>query len=107
MLSLMYQANNPMVYELRRKPGTNVFRPRSAEHREDESTPGLLIARIEGRVYFANAQNVGEKLRELVESAMPTALILDCGGSRVARARSSVVADWASSGVMAECLCLI
>jgi high affinity sulfate transporter 1 len=79
MLSLMYQANNPMVYELRRKPGTNVFRPRSAEHREDESTPGLLIARIEGRVYFANAQNVGEKLRELVESAMPTALILDCG----------------------------
>jgi high affinity sulfate transporter 1 len=79
MLSLMYQANNPMVYELRRRPGTNAFRPRSAEHPEDESMPGVLIVRIEGRMYFANTQNVGDKLRELVETAKPSVLILDCG----------------------------
>jgi len=78
MLSLMYQSNNPMVYALRRKPGTNVFRPRSPEHPGDEELPGILIARIVGRVYFANAQNVGEKVRELLEEAKPKVLILDC-----------------------------
>ncbi len=78
MLSLMYQSNNPMVYALRRKPGTNIFRPRSTEHPGDEELPGILIARIVGRVYFANAQNVGEKVRELLEEAKPQVLILDC-----------------------------
>jgi len=78
MLSLMYQSNNPMVYALRRKPGTNIFRPRSPEHPGDEELPGILIARIVGRVYFANAQNVGEKVRELLDEAKPKVLVLDC-----------------------------
>src|SRR5262245_18055132 len=46
---------HPSVHVLVRKPDTNVFRPRSAEHPEDESFPGLLILRLEGRVFFVNA----------------------------------------------------
>jgi sulfate permease, SulP family len=79
MLSLIHQANNPMVYEVRRKPGTTVFRPRSPEHPQDEVPPGVLVVRILGRVYFANIQNIGGKLRDLVETEKPKVLVLDCG----------------------------
>ena len=43
MVALAYQAADPPVYVLGRKPGTNVFRPRSAENPEDETFPGLLL----------------------------------------------------------------
>ena len=43
MVMLAHQAADPPVYVLGRKPGTNVFRPRSDEHPEDETFPGLLL----------------------------------------------------------------
>jgi SulP family sulfate permease len=58
--ALIYQSTHAPVYALGRKPGTNVFRRRTAEHPEDEIFPGLLIVRTEGRMYFANAQYVGD-----------------------------------------------
>jgi high affinity sulfate transporter 1 len=78
LVALMMLANNPRVSEIRRKPGTNVFRPVSLEHPEDESLPGLLIARPEGRIYFANAAVVGDKLRALMREASPRVVLLDC-----------------------------
>jgi SulP family sulfate permease len=78
LVGLMVLANVPRVYEIRRKPGTNVFRPRSPEHPEDEAVPGLLIARPEGRVFFANASNIGSKLNALVQAASPQVILLDC-----------------------------
>jgi MFS superfamily sulfate permease-like transporter len=78
MLSLMYQSNNPMVFEVRRKPGTNIFRPRSDKHPDDEMPDGLLVVRVLGRIYFANASNVGAIVRELVDARNPRELILDC-----------------------------
>jgi MFS superfamily sulfate permease-like transporter len=80
MLSLLHMANNPPIHVLRRKRGTDVFRPVSAEHPEDESFAGLLILRTEGRVYFGNAQNIGDGLWPLVREARPKVLLLDCGG---------------------------
>src|SRR5271157_3515681 len=50
MVSLAYQVADPPVYVLGRKPGTNVFRPRSKEHPDDETFAGLLLLRLEGRV---------------------------------------------------------
>ncbi len=79
MLSIIKQANNPMVYEVRRKPGTNVLRPRTPENPQDEVPTGLLVVRILGRVYFANIQHINDRLRELVATERPTVLILDCG----------------------------
>jgi MFS superfamily sulfate permease-like transporter len=78
LVGLMAQANNPRVDELRRKPGTQIFRPRSPEHPEDETIPGLLIARPEGRLYFGNASNVGEKLNALRQANAPQVVLLDC-----------------------------
>jgi len=77
LLSVIYQANHPAVYILGRKPGTNVFRPQSAEHPEDESFDGLLIVRTEGRIHFANAQRVGDKVWPLIHAAKPRVLLLD------------------------------
>ena len=77
LAGLMSLANNPRVDEVRRKRGTNVFRPVSPEHPDDESIPGLLIARPEGRVYFGNAARVLEKLHTLSLAAAPRVLLLD------------------------------
>ncbi len=78
LLGLMYLAYDPRVDELRRKPGTNVFRPRSPEHPEDEAIPGLLIARPEDRLYFGNAANVAAKMQALAKAADPKVVLLDC-----------------------------
>ncbi len=78
LVGLMWLANDPRVYEIRRKPGTNVFRPRSPEHPEDEIPPGLLIARPEGRIYFVNVGNVGSKLQAMLKEHAPQVVLLDC-----------------------------
>ena len=80
VVSLAQQVANPPVYVLGRKPGTNVFRPRSAEHPEDESFPGLLLLRVEGRVFFLNAARIGEKIRAAVNEAKPNVVALDLSG---------------------------
>ena len=80
MLSLFRMANNPPVHVLRRKRGTDVFRPRSPEHPDDESFPGMLILKTEGRVYFGNAQNVGDRVWPFVREARPRVVLLDCSG---------------------------
>jgi SulP family sulfate permease len=77
LVALAYQAADPPVYILGRKPGTNVFRPRSQEHPEDETYPGLLLLRLEGRVFFANAEQIGQKIRSLVHEAQPKVVVLD------------------------------
>ncbi|MEA3278218.1 MAG: SulP family inorganic anion transporter [Pseudomonadota bacterium] len=77
LVALAYQAAHPRVYAVGRKPGTDVFRPRSDEHPEDETFPGLLMVRPEGRIFFANAQRIGEQLWPLVETTKPRVLALD------------------------------
>jgi SulP family sulfate permease len=80
LVTLVYLVANPPVHVLGRKPGTNVFRPRSSEHPEDETFPGLLLLRWEGRVFFANAERIGEKMRPLVAEAKPRVVALDLSG---------------------------
>jgi sulfate permease, SulP family len=77
LVALASQVADPPVYVLGRKPGTNVFRPRSKDHPEDETFPGLLLLRLEGRIFFANAGNIGQKIRLLVNEAQPKVVVLD------------------------------
>ncbi|HWH41511.1 MAG TPA: SulP family inorganic anion transporter [Usitatibacter sp.] len=77
LLALAHQANNPPVYELVRKRGTQVFRARSPEQQSDESWPGLLVLRPQGRLYFANAERVGDRMWELFEGTKARVLVLD------------------------------
>ncbi len=80
LVALAYQTANPPVHVLGRKPGTNVFRPRSKEHPEDETFPGLLVVRWEGRVFFANAERIADKMRPLIDEAKPRVVALDLSG---------------------------
>jgi len=80
LVALAYQVADPPVHVLGRKPGTNVFRPRSKEHPEDETFPGLLLLRTEGRVFFANAARITEKMKPLVAEARPKVVVIDLGG---------------------------
>lgn len=77
LLSLAQQAYDPPVHVLGRKRGTDVFRPRSTEHPDDEAWPGLLILRIEGRAFFLNAQRIGDKFSHLMATAKPSVVVLD------------------------------
>jgi high affinity sulfate transporter 1 len=79
LVALAYQAADPAVYVLGRKPGTNVFRPRSREHSEDETFPGLLLVRPEGRVFFANAERVGQKIQAFADETQAKVVALDMG----------------------------
>ena len=80
LVALAYQVADPHVYVLGRKPGTNVFRPRSKEHPEDETFPGLLLLRVEGRVFFANASQIAQKINRLVEELQPKTVVLHLRG---------------------------
>src|SRR5215469_14325460 len=80
LIALAYQVADPPVYVLGRKPGTNVFRRRSKEHPEDESFPGLLLLRPEGRVFFANAEHIGQKMRRFIEEERPKVALIDLSG---------------------------
>jgi len=77
LLALAYQVSDPPVHILGRKPGTNVYRPQSAEHVDDEHFDGLLLLRPEGRIFFANAQRIGMKMHPLIDEAKPAVVILD------------------------------
>jgi SulP family sulfate permease len=80
LLALAFQVSNPPVYVLGRKPGTNVFRPKSKEHPDDETFPGLLLLRLEGLVFFANAELIADKMRPLIAQTKPKVVALDLSG---------------------------
>jgi MFS superfamily sulfate permease-like transporter len=80
LVALAYQMSDPPVHVLGRKPGTNVLRPRTDEHPEDEAFGELLLIRTEGRIYFANAERIGLKMKALVEAARPKVVVLDMSG---------------------------
>jgi high affinity sulfate transporter 1 len=76
MATLAIQAATPQLYILGRKRGTDVFRPLS-DDKDDETFPGLLMLRPEGRVFFVNAERLGDRIRELVDEKHPRVIALD------------------------------
>ena len=77
LIGLSSQAAHPRVSVIGRKRGADVLRPLSADHPDDETFPGLLIVRPEGRLFFVNAPQVGEDIRALVARHRPRVLALD------------------------------
>ncbi len=77
MVNLMSQTASPPVYVIGRKRGADVLRPLSPENPDDETFDGLLILRPEGRIYFANAQNIADKINALVTRYQPRVVTLD------------------------------
>jgi sulfate permease, SulP family len=80
MVGLAYQVADPPVYVLGRMPGTNFFRPRSKDHPEDETFPGLLLLRWEVRVFFVNAEHIAEKEKVLIDEEQPKVVAIHLRG---------------------------
>ena len=66
LVGLSSQVARPRIDVIGRKRGEDLLRPVSPEHPDDETFEGLLILRPEGRLFFANAQQVADRIRELV-----------------------------------------
>ena len=77
LISLARQAVHPRVSVISRKPGTDILRPLTPEHADDETFGNLLILRPEGRIFFLNALKTGERLRELIAQYSPNVVLLD------------------------------
>jgi MFS superfamily sulfate permease-like transporter len=77
LIGLSSQVVNSKVYVIGRKRGADVLRPLSPENPDDDTFEGLLILRPEGRLFFANAQQVGDQIRALVAEHRPNVLALD------------------------------
>ena len=78
LLSLAHQAYSPPLYTVARKRGTAVFRPVGPDHPDDQSWPGLLLLRIEGRLFFANAQRIADLIWAQQQRASAQVLAIDC-----------------------------
>ena len=77
MIGLASQTAHPRVSVIGRKRGADVLRPLSSEHPDDETFDGLLIVRPEGRLYFANAQDVTDQIDALTARHEPRVLAVD------------------------------
>jgi len=77
VLMLMHAATHPPVYEVGRKPGTDTFRS-LADHPDDETFPGLLIVRTEGRLNFASMPRPREEMGRLMAESQPRVVVLEC-----------------------------
>lgn len=77
LVSLARQVASPAVHVVGRKRGTDILRPLSPEHPDDETFPGLLILRPEGRLFFVNIQHVAEQIRSAIATYAPEIVVLD------------------------------
>jgi sulfate permease, SulP family len=77
MLTIMYQANHPPVYEVAYNKSKDVFR-RLGENDDDQTITGLLMLRTEGRLNFANAANIEPKMHELIQQSNARVIVLEC-----------------------------
>jgi SulP family sulfate permease len=78
---LIYVATSPPMPLLGRERGTQLFRELN-EHPEDETEPGIAVLRLDSGLFFATAEALEDRIRELVDTAIetPLALVLDLRG---------------------------
>lgn len=63
LLIVIYESAYPQTSKLGRLPGTSHYR-NIKQYPEAEEYDGIVIMRIDAPLYFANAQNVREKIRK-------------------------------------------
>jgi high affinity sulfate transporter 1 len=76
---LVHVATRPPMPLLGRQPGTQVFRDLD-ENPADETFPGITVLRLDGGLFFATAEALEERVRELAEDGGRHALVLDLEG---------------------------
>jgi sulfate permease, SulP family len=77
---LVYVATRPPMPLLGREPGTQVFRTID-DYPGDETFPGIAVLRLDGGLFFATAEALDDRIRELAQGRLPPhAIVLDLEG---------------------------
>ena len=77
---LVYVATRPPMPLLGREAGTQVFRDLD-ENPGDETFPGIAVVRLDGGLFFATAEALEDRIRQLTEDGpQARALVLDLEG---------------------------
>ncbi len=80
LLWLVGVATHPQMPVLGRQRGTQVFREVD-DHPGDEVIPGVAVIRFDGGLFFATADALEDRLRDVIQSTHGiTGIVLDCAG---------------------------
>ena len=80
LIWLVSVATHPEMPALGREEGTQVFRELD-EHPDDEVFPGVAVIRFDGGLFFATADALEDRLREVIHGSPElTGIVLDCEG---------------------------
>ena len=77
LIDVLLISSNPPVYAIARNRATQLFEPLEKADDNQETAPGLLIARVEGQLFFANTQIIGVKLDRLMDEFNPRVVVLN------------------------------
>jgi anti-anti-sigma factor len=77
LLLLVYRTSHPAMAELGRVTGTEAQFADQEGHPEHEGVPGVAIVRVEGQLFFGNAEMVEDTLLERVGQPGTRAVIVD------------------------------
>lgn len=89
LLWLVSVTTRPSLPVMVREPGTQVFREVD-EHPEDEAEPGIAVLRIDGGLFFATADALEDRVREVADASPGlTAIVIDCGAITIIDAQGA------------------
>ncbi len=77
MLLLIYRASRPYVARLGKVPGTRNQYADVARHPENTTVPGVVVLRVEGGLFFANAEHVRQQIVSHADEDTVRAIVLD------------------------------
>ena len=82
LVVLIQRLSRPAVGTLARDPATGAW-GRADRHPDWAAPPGLIVARVDGPLFYANAMHVKERLLDITRRAspQPTAVVLDLAES--------------------------
>jgi anti-anti-sigma factor len=104
LIWLVSVATRPRIPQLAREPGSRVLRELDA-YDGLEPTPEAAILRLDGGLFFATSDALGDRIREVsLAGAGITTIVLDCGGigfidSQGAAKLDEIVASVGAAGI--------
>jgi len=79
LVFVIYRSSRPHLSSLGRVPGISGAYSDLVRHPENIPVPGVLILRLDGPLYYANALTVRDRAKALIDAAqpLPRAVIFD------------------------------
>ncbi len=81
LVYIVYRSSRPHLAPVGRVPGLPGVYSDLERHPENEPVPGMVLLRLHGAMYYANALTVRDQVRSRVQAGdpPPTAVVLDLG----------------------------